>query len=91
MEQEIKIERIKGVKWELHPPFCELCGAHMGEMYNVKRGWKNPYNHESYGDNTCPICFQKYEYVEGDRMVLSEDDLKLLRHARARGGDKIKL
>jgi len=84
MDNDIKRKIINGVKWELHPPFCELCGTHMGEMYNVKHGWSNPNKHESYGDNTCPNpkCKQEYKYEEGDMMVLSEDDLNLLRKAR---------
>ena len=78
---------IDGVEWELHGPFCELCGNHMGLMYNNKKDsytlprWKNPNDYNAYGDNTCSKCGQKYIYNEGPMMDLSEKQLDLLRGA----------
>jgi len=75
----MKTEIIDGIEWELDGPFCELCGNHMGNMYNQKKGWINPNNYNTYGDNTCRKCGQKYTYVEESVMDLSEKQLDLLR------------
>ena len=71
-----------GKEIELHPPFCELCGTHMGEEYCFEDGiWENPNEYNEYGNNTCPNpkCRQEYEYEEGCMMVLTEEQLELLR------------
>lgn len=71
---------IDGKEWEEQDLYCEVCGAHMGELYNFETGkFENPHNYEDYGDNECPKCGQKYEYIEGDVIVLSEEQKELLR------------
>jgi len=55
-----------GRKIELDPPFCEVCGTHMGEEYCLEDGkFENPYGYEDYGENTCPNpkCRQEYNYI----------------------------
>jgi len=52
----------------------------MGELYNEKTGkFKNPHSYEEYGNNTCSRCGQKYSYGECDMLVLSKEQLKILR------------
>lgn len=77
---------IDGLGWKEQGPYCQLCGAHMGEYYRRngtpedKNKWFiNPHGYKSYDYNTCPECGQKYEYVEDDRMILSEEQLQALR------------
>ena len=66
--------------WEAQGPYCDICGAHMGELYNEKTGkWRNPHNYNEYGNNTCSRCGQKYAYEEGNRIVLSKKQLQRLR------------
>ena len=71
------------IKWDEMGPYCEICGAHMGELYNEKTGESsNPHNYEDYGDNTCPKCGQNYTYSEGDAIVLSEEQRSIIqKHA----------
>jgi len=75
----METKTIDGVEWELHGLSCELCGNHMGWMYNDKKGWANPNVYVIYGDNTCQKYGQKYKYIEGSVMDLSEKQLDLLR------------
>lgn len=67
-------------EWEAQGPYCDICGAHMGELYNEKTGeFKNPHGYEDYGSNTCPRCGQGYSYEEGGVIVLSKEQLAILR------------
>lgn len=71
---------IDGKEWEEMGPYCQICGAHMGELYDpIKGRFENPYNYEEYDRNKCPKCGQEYRYGEGDVPILTEDQLKLLR------------
>ena len=77
---DFKVVIIDGKKWEEMGPYCQICGAHMGELYDPEEGkFENPYNYDEYGHNKCPKCSQEYEYAEGNSAVFSEDQLKLLR------------
>jgi len=67
-----------GVRIELEPPFCLICGAHMGEEYDGNT-FSNPHNYESYGTNICPKCGREYKYIEADHMTLSNEELDLIR------------
>jgi rubrerythrin len=50
------------------PPFeCDICGT--------------TFSMPSYGGGDCPMCGQAYEYEEAHRIVLSEEQLALLRLA----------
>ena len=52
----------------------------MGELYDFKSGkFMNPNNWEDFGDNTCPTCGQKYKWLEGYAIELTEEQTDLLR------------
>ena len=76
---EAKRVKIDGMMYEERGPYCQLCGGHMGTYYNIdKGGIANPHGRKPYGKNTCPHCGAKYEYNEGDMLVLTEEDKKAL-------------
>lgn len=50
------------------PTLCDICEQSFEDA-------------NTYGENTCPQCGQKYIHDEGQRIVLSEDQLQLLRAA----------
>ena len=92
MSDDLKVVVIDGKKWEEMGPYCQICGAHMGELYSQAEGIKgtkgtkgingkfeNPHNYEEYGRNKCPKCGQEYEYLEGDGIILSKEQLDILR------------
>lgn len=70
-----------GVKVDLEPPFCLICGAHMGEEYSDDK-ISNPHGYELYGNNACPKCGRGYEYLESDSIILSNDELDIIRRSR---------
>jgi len=71
---------IDGVEWEEQGPYCEICGAHMGELYSRETEWfENPNHYEEYGNNKCPKCGQTYGYIESNSVILSAEQLELLR------------
>jgi hypothetical protein len=91
-----KITIINNVKYEEMGPYCKLCNGHMGKYYysqgkrngSIGNGplmFINPHNYESYGDNICPKCGTKYEYEEGNMIVLSAKDKKALLTLRKKG------
>ena len=70
----------EGKIWEARGHRCEICGTYMGELYRQgDEGWINPFNYETYGDNTCRGCGQEYIYEEGQMMYLTEEQLEILR------------
>jgi hypothetical protein len=71
---------INGVTYKEMGPFCIICGANYGRLSSMKKGWINPNHYESYSNNECPKCGQRYEYNEGDRIVLTEKQLDALRN-----------
>lgn len=91
---EEKTRVIDGIEWEEMGPYCDICGAHMGEYYNGNRGvgaecFINPHNYESYGTNVCPECGQEYSYEEGGMPELDEEVKALiLAHNKAKLGKK---
>ena len=44
---------------------CDICNA--------------PFEQDTYADGECPICGQKYEYEEGITMVLTDEQVGVLR------------
>ena len=87
---------INSVKYKEMGPYCQLCKAHMGGYYysQGKRNGSigngplmsvNPHNYDSYGNNICPKCGTKYEYEEGNMIVLSAEDKKALLALRGKG------
>ena len=74
---------IDGMEWEEQGPYCVLCGAHMGRLYNrdapTGKCFINPHNYEEYGDNTCPECGQEHAYDERQMVVLNKEQLDVLR------------
>ena len=78
-DSEITVLR-DGIKVELEPPFCLICGAHMGEEYSNGK-LSNPHGYEPYGNNTCPKCGRGYEYLESDSMILSDEELDMIRRS----------
>ena len=81
-----KTKVIDGLEWEEQGPYCELCGAHMGEYYRSEgtpedrnKHFINPHGYEDFSDNTCPKCGQAYCYTEGNMLNLDEAQLEALR------------
>ena len=89
-----KFKMIDGHLYEEMGPYCVLCGAHMGQYYfgdatydevqnrHFPEMFLNPHNYESYGTNTCPSCGMKYDYEEGNMMVLTDEDKEAIRKVR---------
>ena len=69
----------KGKKWEVEGMPCFICGTIMSELYREEEGFANPHNYEDYGPNKCHNCGQEYHYDEGDMILLSKEQLALLR------------
>jgi len=83
---EEKTRVIDGVEYEEMGPYCDICGAHMGEYYDPKKGsFINPHNYDEYSSNVCPECGQEYSYEEGDMPIL-DDEMKalILAHNKAK-------
>ena len=85
MSERVKTQ-IVGLEWEEQGPYCQICGAHMGEYYrdegtpeNKNKHFINPHGYESYSDNTCPKCGQAYRYEENDILDLDDTQLEALR------------
>ncbi len=81
-----KTRVIDGLEWEEQGPYCQICGAHMGEYYREEgtsedknKCFINPHGYEDFSNNTCPKCSQAYEYIEGDMLDLDKTQLEALR------------
>jgi hypothetical protein len=92
--KKTKTKMIDGHEYEELGPYCQLCGAHMGQYYfqnatydevkncHFPEMFLNPHKYESYGDNKCPSCKAKYVYDEGNVMVLTKADYDAIRKVR---------
>ena len=96
MLEKRKTSVINGTEYEEMGPYCILCKSHMGEYYysggkqkgdlrNQPRMFLNPHKYESFDGNTCPECGTEYEYDEGNMIVLSDEDKKVLLALRQKG------